>query len=59
MPVFSILHKTLQNVPKFGFFGFKIYHLATLIRLFVFVAALNAGFSNLIRFLRSLRLETS
>jgi hypothetical protein len=27
----NIFHcKTLQNLPKFGFFGLKIYHLATL-----------------------------
>jgi hypothetical protein len=24
-------YKTLQNFPKFGFFGLKIYHLATLL----------------------------
>jgi hypothetical protein len=28
----NIFHfKTLQNLPKFGFFGLKIYHLATLL----------------------------
>jgi hypothetical protein len=28
----SLHCKTLQNAPKFGLFGLKIYHLATLVR---------------------------
>jgi hypothetical protein len=38
--------KTLQNLPKLGFFGLKIYHLATLVTRVTAKAPLQPGLFN-------------